>query len=396
MVGNTTVGSHLHDAIPFSIHSSNITGIHTKLTSVAKMALSGIHAVTETKADEATQARASQELRALKDSNEQNAKLQAIWGEPTIERRSAGIAIFLGPAVTGRAERMHRVPAAAMEWRRSCRLEGFKFATQGAPRHATDNGLVIIYFFVLYGVYGDPAATNQLTTALDGWIFELGEQAPEIVVGDFNAETDELPVLRQWESTGASADVHRYAHEHLAKELGPTTSARRIDMMWANETAMLAVSDFSTSSHFATHETLHMSLQVEAYCQPRHRRHQPRPLPIVDMAPDVEDDILQHRQPKWVTHVSALLPAMLHLIRAIIWIPRFRFGPIERSATCFDRQVYHGAGTINSEDMCSRYIELRLCLRFAGTIYMLSSRHGRMHSVTGRSMPAADLKRSVR
>ena len=87
---------------------------------------------------------------------------------------------------------------------------------------------------------------------------------------------------------------------------------------------------------------------------------------------------------------------MLRLIRAIIWIPWFRSGPIERSATYFGRQVYHGAGTINSEGVCSRCTELQLRLRFASTTCMLSSCHVKTHSVTGCSMPAADLTRFVR
>ena len=83
---------------------------------------------------------------------------------------------------------------------------------QAAPRHVNDKGLVAVHLFVVYGVYGDAAATNELLVALDQWLQTFSEQEPIIIVGDFNAETDELPVLCQWRNSNLFVDVHDLAH----------------------------------------------------------------------------------------------------------------------------------------------------------------------------------------
>ena len=147
---------------PFSMAVSNITGVHTKLPRVAMHALSGIHAVTETKADRMTQIRMDQELNALNEMNGPNKQVQVLWGEPVGETRSGGIALFLGPGAVGHAMRLTGGGPKAAEWRSKCRLEAYKITLQSGKRSSNDLGLVFLHVFVVYGVYGDAAATNSI------------------------------------------------------------------------------------------------------------------------------------------------------------------------------------------------------------------------------------------
>ncbi|CAE7223272.1 unnamed protein product [Symbiodinium microadriaticum] len=174
----------------------------------------GIHAVTETKADRMTQIRMDQELNALNEMNGPNKQVQVLWGEPVGETRSGGIALFLGPGAVGHAMRL----------------------TGGGPKAA----------------------------AVDEWTQTLGDQMPTFIAGDFNAETSELPQCNRWEDLGSFFDAHRFANEHLGRPIGPTTQARRIDMIWMNEVALLSFADFATTWDFATHQSLHVQIGLQA------------------------------------------------------------------------------------------------------------------------------------
>ncbi|CAE6965070.1 unnamed protein product [Symbiodinium sp. CCMP2592] len=169
-------------------------------------ALTGIHAVTETKADRMTQIRMDQELNALNEMNGPGKAVQVLWGKPVGETRS-------------RATRLTGGGPKVDEWRNKCRLETYKITLQSGKRTSNDLGLVFLHVFVVYGVYGDAAATNSILEAVAEWTQTLGDQMPTFIVGDFNAETSE-----------------------------------RIDMIWMNEVALLSFADFATTWDFATHQ----------------------------------------------------------------------------------------------------------------------------------------------
>ena len=103
------------DVTPFTIASSNIAGIHSKMGLVLQFALLGVHAVTETKADSFVQSRVEHELRALNEHNGPDKQVQVLWG-PAVSIRGGGVALFSGPPAAGRATRVAAVAGSAEQW----------------------------------------------------------------------------------------------------------------------------------------------------------------------------------------------------------------------------------------------------------------------------------------
>ena len=70
-----------------------------------------------------------------------------------------------------------------------------------------------------------------------------------------------------------------------------------------NEVALLSFADFATTWDFATHQSLHVQIGLQAFSQPRHRR---RPLPLPETVCQASQAELSFRADAWLQHKQSL------------------------------------------------------------------------------------------
>ena len=64
-------------------------------------------------------------------------------------------------------KRMPATTAARKQWQDATRLELFRVAAAAPQRHATDKGIVWLYFIVVYGEEGNRLETDRLLREVD-------------------------------------------------------------------------------------------------------------------------------------------------------------------------------------------------------------------------------------
>ena len=130
--------------------------------------------------------------------------------------------------------------------------------------------------FVVYGDVRSRRRSEELLRVVEAWAARLGN-APVFIGGDFNMETEESEVMRRWEVSGVLRDVHHSLA--LACGRGPaatTTSGRRIDHAWANPEGLRLVRSCRViEDQFATHHSLAMELDLDAFVQKSYVRYRP-------------------------------------------------------------------------------------------------------------------------
>ena len=131
----------------FDVLVSKITSIHTKVATVAHGADGGLHIFTEANADINEINRVNIELKAYSQSGQLEPK-QSFWGTPAVTSNNGGIGLMCDRRFHDQVKRMPATTAARKQWQDATRLELFRVAAAAPQRHATDKGIVWLYFIV--------------------------------------------------------------------------------------------------------------------------------------------------------------------------------------------------------------------------------------------------------
>ena len=124
---------------------SNITSIHTKVATVAHGADGGLHIFTDANADINEINRVNIELKAYSQSGPK----QSFWGTRAVTSNNGGNDLMCDRRFHDQVKRMPAMTAARKQWQDATRLELFRVATAASQRHATDKGIVWLYFIVV-------------------------------------------------------------------------------------------------------------------------------------------------------------------------------------------------------------------------------------------------------
>ena len=187
----------------FDVLVSNITSIRTKVATVAHGADGGLHIFTEANADINEINRVNIELKACSQGGQLEPK-QSFWGTPAVTSNNGGVGLMCDRRFHDQVKRMPATTAARKQWQDATRLELFRVAAPAHQRHATDKGIVWLYFMVVYGVVGNRLETDRLLREVDTWVKEIGHNYPLSVVGDFNIELLDSQVLMELAAGGCS------------------------------------------------------------------------------------------------------------------------------------------------------------------------------------------------
>ena len=273
-----------------SVRVSNVTSAVGKALPIMQLAQDGLHLLSETKHDSSIVRRLQREAVCFSSRNEE--KAQFVFGPES--KGSCGIGLCAGPKVFGLC-RLVQPPqdSPAALWFHQGRLALFAVTVRAAPRHRSDKGETVIYFFQLYGEVNNSPKAEELLKVVQAWALTLGS-VPIFICGDFNLTYQESSVLQSWDRRCLFTDLN--VHFSDLKQVEPqstTTAGRRIDHVWANRKGLRIVKSFEVEcDHFATHHTLKFDLDMKAFHQFGLLRHKPAPLDLRESG-ELNDQTLQ-------------------------------------------------------------------------------------------------------
>ena len=194
-------------------------------------------------------------------------------------------------------------------WFHQGRLALFAVTVRAAPRHRSDKGETVIYFFQVYGEVHNPTKADELLKVVQSWAITMGS-VPVFICGDFNLTHEESSVLQSWDRRCLFTDlnVHFSGLKQVVAQ-ATNTAGRRIDHVWANRHGLRIVKSFDVEcDHFATHHTLKFVLDMKAFHQFGLMRHKPSPLDLRESL-ELNDQTLQAirslKQRQWHDSKSA-------------------------------------------------------------------------------------------
>ena len=166
-----------------------------------------------------------------------------------------------------------------------------------------------MHVLLTYGVHDSKKETEELLEAVREWADLLPAAHPIMVMGDLNVETGQSNVLTKWRASESMTDVHEWWSLRKGRLPENTTEQRRIDMVWANEPALLLVKDVGVEKIFATHKSIVVTLDADAFTQIRTVRYKPVALSI-DRLQGVDDEImedcLEYKKEEWREAIETL------------------------------------------------------------------------------------------
>ena len=132
---------------------------------------------------------------------------------------------------------------------------------------------VLVYILGAYGKTGDAQDAEELLQDVEEWVVRLPPHVPVFVVGDSNLEW--CDTLQRWADSCGLLGL-----DGLHGAPPRPSVVRKIDHVWGNRNAAVAVRSLRWDSLYATHPTAILELDLVAYGQLAWRRETSPPLPL--------------------------------------------------------------------------------------------------------------------